>query len=340
MRYIFALITMLFSTAFYSPSLWAVEWEDRKHFKGSTGTNTLSVISTADTDVFSPIIESFLQDNPDVSIEYLVAGSSDIYSEFQQSSDQYDVVISSAMDLQLKLVNDGFALRTNELQHPGWAQWRQSLFGFTLEPAAIVINKAAFKNLPIPKSRQEMIETLRRNPNTFKGRIGTYDVRASGLGYLFATQDARRSETYWRLTEIMGSLDVRLYRGSGEMIEDLAVGKIAISYNVLGSYADARTELADKIEVILPSEFPTTMMRTALVSANSTEQAAATSFVRYLISSQWGAADDSLKTLPSLQHAPDTLQRSAIALEPGLMIFLDRMKRQNFIDEWERAIIQ
>ena len=62
------------------------------------------------------------------------------------------------------------------------------------------------------------------------------------------------------------------------MIEDLAVGKIAISYNVLGSYADARTEFADKIEVILPSEFPTTMMRTALVSANSTEQAAAISF--------------------------------------------------------------
>ena len=79
MRYIFALITMLFSSAFFSPSLGAVEWEDRKHFKGSTGTNTLSVISTADTDVFSPIIESFLQDNPDVSIEYLVAGSTDIY---------------------------------------------------------------------------------------------------------------------------------------------------------------------------------------------------------------------------------------------------------------------
>ena len=104
-----------------------------------------------------------------------------------------------------------------------------------------MINKAVFENLPIPQSRQEMIETLRSNPDTFKGRIGTYDVRASGLGYLFATQDARRSETYWRLTEIMGTLDVQLYRGSGEMIDDLAVGKIAISYNVLGSYAKART---------------------------------------------------------------------------------------------------
>jgi len=335
MRYFIALILMLISS-----TVTAVEWEDRNQFNGRTASNTLRVLSTADTSVFAPIVESFLQKNPNLTIDYMVASSSDIYDEFQQSSDQYDVVISSAMDLQLKLVNDGFALRSNELQHPEWAQWRKSLFGFTLEPAAIVINKAAFENLPLPQSRQQMIEVLRQNTESFNGKIGTYDVRTSGLGYLFATQDARRSETYWRLTEIMGSLDVRLYCCSGEMIEDLANGTIVISYNVLGSYAAARTELADKIEVILPSEFPTTMMRTALISANTTNQSAATAFVRYLISSQWGAADDLVKTLPSLQHATSQLQRSAITLEPGLMIFLDRMKRRNFIAEWERAIIQ
>ena len=335
MRYIITLIIILFSD-----SLIAVEWEDSKVFNSNDNKNTLRVLSTTDTAVFAPIIENFLTDKPDLSIEYLVASSSDIYGEFQQSSDQYDVVISSAMDLQLKLVNDGLALRSDDLHHPAWAQWRKSLFGFTLEPAAIVVNKAAFNKLPVPKSRQEIIELLRHNPASFAGRVGTYDVRTSGLGYLFATQDARRSETYWRLTEIMGSLDVRLYCCSGEMIEDLAAGKIDILYNVLGSYASARTELADKIDVILPSDFPTTMMRTALISAESNKQATATSFVRYLLSSQWGAADDSGKTLPSLLHATDELQRSAIALEPGLMIFLDRLKRQNFIDEWERAIIQ
>ena len=335
MRYILALITLLFSAVST-----AVEWEDRKSFEGSTTSSTIRILSTADTNVFSPIVESFLKDNTNLTIEYLVAGSSDVYTEFQQSSDRYDIVISSAMDLQLKLVNDGFALRADDLQHPEWAQWRQSLFGFTLEPAAIVINKSAFENFPIPQSRQEMIEILRSHTSTFKGRIGTYDVRVSGLGYLFATQDARSSETYWRLTEIIGSLDVRLYRGSGKMIDDLTVGKIAIAYNVLGSYADARADIADKIEVILPSEFPTTMMRTALISAQSTKQSAAISFVRYLISAQWGGPNELSKTLPSLQHAPDSLQRSAIALDPGLMIFLDRLKRQNFIDEWERAMIQ
>ncbi|WP_338153270.1 hypothetical protein [Pseudophaeobacter leonis] len=91
---------------------------------------------------------------------------------------------------------------------------------FTSEPAAIVINRAAFAGHVIPKTRQELIEALRARPETFHGRVGTYDVRDSGLGYLLATQDARASETYWRLMEVMGALDVRLYCCSGSMIDD------------------------------------------------------------------------------------------------------------------------
>ena len=39
-----------------------------------------------------------------------------------------------------------------------------------------------------------------------------------------------------------------------------------MAYNVLGSYAQAQAEASDDLMVILPSEFPTTMMRTTLVA--------------------------------------------------------------------------
>ncbi len=64
------------------------------------------------------------------------------------------------MDLQLKLVNDGYAKKINQIDHPNWAKWRQSLFAFTIEPAAIVLNKKAFKNIAIPKTRQDLIKEL------------------------------------------------------------------------------------------------------------------------------------------------------------------------------------
>jgi len=341
MRYFFVLILALWASLTRS-----MEWEEHRLFKGRAEAETpealatLRVISSTDTSFFAPIIDRFLAHNPELNIEYRVAGSADIFDSFRRAPKQFDLVISSAMDLQLKLVNDGYAYRVDDIEHPDWAQWQQSLFGFTLEPASIVVNKAAFSALPVPQSRQQMIEVLRAHPDSFRGKLGTYDVRQSGLGYLFATQDARASETYWRLMEIMGSLETRLYCCSGAMIEDLAKGRIIIAYNVLGSYAIARSDLADKIKVILPADFPNTMMRTAFIAKNTPRPRAAVSFLRYLISSRWSDPEEGDYPLPSLRGTASNMQQSIIALEPGLMIFLDRLKRQAFIKEWESAIIQ
>jgi len=343
MRYLIFLVLSLYVSALAAneqPDTSTVVWEERRTFEGSQATQTLRVLSNTDTAIFAPIINSFLATEPRVNVEYLVAGSSEIYEEFKRSPERYDVVISSAMDLQFKLVNDGYAQQIEDFIHPGWAQWHSSLFGFTLEPAAIVVNRQLFSQLPIPRSRQEMINVLRENSQAFKGRIGTYDIRQSGLGYLFATQDARSSETYWRLMEIMGGLEARLYCCSSEMINDVANGTIAIAYNVLGSYAQARDDLAGKIEVVLPSDFPTTMMRTAFVSGHSRQTESASSFIRFLASSRWKSKGSNPRSLPPMRSVSDNSEASVIALGPGLMIFLDSMKRQAFVQEWEDAVIQ
>lgn len=335
MRYLYALILCLCATLTQG-----AEWEDRHLFKSPTGKVVLRVLSNTDTSIILPMIQGFLARNPDMSIEYFVAGSQDVYESFRAAPDQFDLVISSAMDLQLKLVNDGYARQMRDVSHPEWAQWRQSLFGFTREPAAIVINRDAFSGLDIPRSRQQLIEVLRANPDRFRARVGTYDIRQSGLGYLFATQDARSSETYWRLMEVMGSLQARLYCCSGDMIEDLASGKLAVSYNVLGSYALARAGDAAKIEVILPSDFPTTMMRTVFISRKTSLSQHAGTFVRYLSESTQSNTETGAFPLPSLRSGTDADVHSTIALGPGLMIFLDRLKRTRFVAEWENAIIQ
>jgi len=248
-------------------------------------------------------------------------------------------IISSTMDVQLKLTNDGFARALGSVSPPEWAQWRQSLFAFTAEPAAIVLNREAFAGHPIPQTRQELIEALRARPDVFRNRIGTYDVRKSGLGYLFATQDARASETFWRLMEVMGGLNVRLYCCSGDMIDDLTDGTIAVAYNVLGSYADARADSQDALTIVLPSDFPTTMMRTAFVSRATQKPEAAERFVRYLVAYQSSATDKS-RSLPSLLGGDTEAERETIALKPALITFLDVLKRRKFISEWESALIQ
>lgn len=333
MRNLIALILI-----FLCQTGWAQDWEDREVFNEAAATATLRIISSTDTDLFAPLIETFVARNPDIAIEYLVTGTADIDRRFRQTPQAFDIAISSAMDLQFKLTNDGYALDLESVSHPAWAQWRQSLFAFTSEPAAIVISRAAFEGLPIPQTRQELIEALRARPEVFRGRVGTYDVRQSGLGYLFATQDARASETFWRLMEVMGGLDARLYCCSGDMIDDLTNGTIAVAYNVLGSYAEARTESQDVLEIVLPSDFPTTMMRTALVSKETGEPAAAQRFIQFLVTYQFDPTDRA-RTLPPLHDRENGTKRATIALEPALMTFLDTLKRTKFLSEWENALI-
>lgn len=335
MRYLVLMIAILSS----APGL-AQTWEDQRVFGAETPTATLRLLSSTDTEIFAPVIESFIELNPNMAIEYSVTSTAELDAIFRDAPDRFDLVISSAMDLQLKLANDGFALRLPEMDHADWAQWRRSLFAFTSEPATIVINRAAFDGKDIPNTRLDLIEALRANPESFVGRIGTYDVRASGLGYLFATQDARASESFWRLMEVMGGLDARLYCCSGEMIDDLIDGTIVVAYNVLGSYAAAREDTREALEIVLPSDFPTTMMRTALVARATRHPEEAASFIRHLIASQSGGEMDKEFPLPPLDLEGNGRPGTAIPLEPALITYLDALKRRAFLREWENAIIQ
>ncbi|MEP5152615.1 extracellular solute-binding protein [Planktotalea sp.] len=316
----------------------AQDWEDRQVF-GARDQPALRILSSTDTSFFAPIIKDFIKAAPNFSVEYFVTGTADLDRKFRASPDQFDVVISSAMDLQLKLANDGFAARLSTIEHPETAQWHDSLFAFTSEPAAIVINKRLLGDLPVPNSRQDLIELLRAYPERFHGKVGTYDVRQSGLGYLFATQDARASETYWRLMEVMGRIDARLYCCSGQMIDDLRAGDLAIAYNVLGSYAQARTKTSQDLLIILPSEFPTTMMRTVLASQSAKEPLGAELFIRHLLELQT-IADPQNFPLPPMTPTQTSEGQATISLDPALMTYLDQMKRDAFIREWENAVVQ
>ncbi|MQY42043.1 ABC transporter substrate-binding protein [Epibacterium sp. SM1969] len=335
MRCTFALILALWAQV-----TCAQVWEDQRLFGDPQAPQKLQVLSSTDTLYLAPLITAFVAQHPDWSVEYFVAGTADIYNIANTQPHRFDVVISSAMDLQIKLVNDGHAERLNDLDYPEWAQWRQSLFGFTAEPASIILNKQAFTGLPIPETRQDLIALLRSQSDLFRSRVATYDIRDSGVGYLFATQDARTSETYWRLTEVMGSLGTKLYCCSGAMIDAVEAGEIYLAYNVLGSYAETRAHSARNIVVIVPTDFSTTMMRTIYLAKTSERKEVARAFVEFTLSYTPEGKDQPASLLPPLFSAKHTETRPLIPLEPSLMIYLDQLKRRDFIKEWESAIIQ
>jgi len=303
----------------------------------------LRVISTADTELFAPIIHAFQSANPGVAVDYTTASSTELMRAVHEEGAGFDIAISSAMDLQTKLANDGkTTAHSSDATRllPDWGRWRDHVFSFTQEPATIVIAPSAFEGLEIPRTRQSLLTLLRENPDRFNGRIGTYDVRDSGLGYLFATQDSRTSEIFWRLTEVMGGLAARLYCCSGQMIDDVDQGHIAVAYNVLGSYAQARRAAGARIQIIEPEDFTTVMLRSAVIPVSAENPDLGRQFIDHLILTSWTDAGEAYDPFPRFeaQASPQDTYLRPIRLGPGLLVFLDSLKRDRFLTQWEDSI--
>ncbi|MEX0971604.1 MAG: extracellular solute-binding protein [Paracoccaceae bacterium] len=334
----FGLILWATSAAF------ALEIEDHRLFPG-TGERVLRVLSTADLDVFVPYVLRFQQTLPEISVDYTVVSSSELHRAIRSGA-QYDLVISSAMDLQFQLANDGYArpYRSDAVQDlPDWARWRDLIFAFTAEPAVVVINTSRFAGLELPATRQDLITLLRDNPDRFAGALGTYDVRESGLGYLFATQEDRSTDAYWRLNEVMGRLGPKLYCCSAQMIDDVGTGRLALAYNVLGSYAADRlsADESGQMQILQMQDFTNVMLRTVLIPLTAQETEAAGAMIDLLatlgmrdLPGEW--------PLPSLSIS-GPLESSGfgpIRLGPALMVYLDPLNRRAFLTEWANAMEQ
>jgi iron(III) transport system substrate-binding protein len=249
------------------------------------------------------------------------------------------------MDLQMKLANDGFAKSVSlaeTSQGPDWSQWQNKLFGFSLEPIGMVVSKSYFNNIKAPKSRRDLISFLRANQDDLRGKIVTYDVTQSGAGFLFATQDARQSDSYWRMAEVMGSLNTGLFCCSGEMLDAVNTGEILLAYNIIGSYAQKRSREQDNLLVIYPQDYTHMLLRTALVPRGTQNFEAARNFLTFLLNDVGQNFIEKRTDMLSLQS--EVLNRNRqfkpIRLDTGLLVYLDRLKKQRFLEEWKEALFQ
>ncbi|NEX47172.1 ABC transporter substrate-binding protein [Pseudotabrizicola algicola] len=322
----------------------AFDIEATQDFGPEAPLQRLSVLSTTDTAILEPVITAWLERNPGLGLRYVMASSQEVYRAIAEEGAAFDLVISSAMDLQMKLANDGHALALPAdlvAGQPVWARWRDLLVSVAQEPVVLILSDSALRaGEEVPRTRRDLIALLRDNPERFRGRVGTYDPAESGAGYLFAAQDARLSDTFWRLAEVMGRLDARLYCCSVDMIEAVRAGQLLVGYNVLGLYALAGH--SEGLTVVELEDFTLTLLRTGLVPRMAPEPEAAVGFLRYLLSQEAQALIARGSGLAAVEAA--AFERNPhlrpIRLDPGLLANLDPVSRQRFLAEWRAAMEQ
>lgn len=319
--------------------------------------SALTIYSTTDTAVFDPVLRDFRKLYPDIAVCYVELDAAPLYERFLHEiaagHPQADVLLSTSMDLQVKLVNDGYAMpHFSENAHtmPAWARWRDEAFGFTFEPAVMVFNRRAMAGQAIPRSRQELLQLLKRDPERWRRRIGTYDISRSGAGYLMASQDARQSSEFGALIETFGDVDMQTEERTADLLDRLESGDLAIGYNLLGSYAQKRVDTGAPLVIVYPQDYTLALSRTAVLPKNAPNPASAHKFLEYLLSLRGQQVLAIRGGLPAIRHeiegpygrlglavAQVGLLRP-IALGPGLLVYLDKQKRQHLLGSWRTII--
>ena len=126
------------------------------------------------------------------------------------------------------------------------------------------------------------------------------------------------------------------------MLDLLDNGEMAVAYNVLGSYANSRMNDNDLIKIIYPEDYTNLLLRTLLIPNNSKNKDNAENFVDFLLSENNQVTLEDKSGLPSIfsKDIIENYNSKPIRLDTGLLVFLDNLKRKQFLSEWNSAISQ
>ena len=325
---------------------------DIERFPASTvPTAQLRIHGSTDIEVFAEVIADYQRLHPGTSIVYEDIITQDLHARYlreRYSPEAPDLLISSGMDLQTKLVNDGHALPDRSPQAdalPAWARWRNEAFGISYEPVVMVYNTHALPAGRMPRTRRQLLDLLRADDAPLRGRVGTYDINRSSVGYLLATQDAQRGSIAGALLGALGDNRVVLEERTGVLLDKVSSGRLALVYNVLGSYAQARIDNGEPLAIIEPEDYTLVMLRTAVIPRTARNSAEARRFLEYLLSARGQQVlSRQARLMPivrsgngSTDNGPERNLRP-IQLGPGLLVYLDALKRRQFLDAWNSSM--
>jgi len=311
----------------------------------------LLVYSAADLREVSEVLRGFQARYPWLRVRYQHLASKEVYDRFVREVGAglptADLLFNSAMDLQIKLVNDGYAQPYSSPEKPylpPWAVWKNQAYGVTAEPIVFAYNRKLMPASDVPRSHDALERLMRTKAKAYRGKFTTYDVERSSTGFLFFTQDEQISRDTWGILKALGGTSPKFYVAGEDMLRTVASGEHLLAYNMMSSYALEWRALNPAIEVIFPSDYTLVMSRIAFISKDARHPAAAKLFLDYMLSrdGQQRLARRYMTPVrtdvrPPLAHG-DPRSLRAIHVGPALLANLDRLKQARLIADWKRAV--
>lgn len=331
------------------------------HYPGSYGQivksaneeATLTIWSVTDSATVTALLSGFRRQYPGIRINYVELPAQTIFDRVISDADSgrstADFLWSSAMDLQIKLVNDGYSqpyVSPERPKLPDWAVWKNEAWGTTAEPIVFAYNRKLMAGYPkVPGTHPDLVRFLTANAARLRGKVATYDPAVSAVGYLYLAQDKHANHNTWDLVRALGKSGVRLYPTTESILAELGSGKLAFAYDMIGSYALKAQARNPQIGVMVPRDYALVMSRIAVIPAKARHPNAAKLFLDYLLSREGQALLIAQHMTPVRTDLPqpqamqvNALSARAIRVGPALLVHQDQLTRAKFLRDWSRAL--
>lgn len=308
------------------------------------------VVVYINNDVHQQLVEDFERRFPKVKLRFVVLTSRDmqarVIEEAGRGEPLADVVWTSAMDTQVKLINDGYAQTYDspEAKHlPAWARWRDQGFGVTSEPIVFVYNKRLLRAQEVPRSHAALLAALRADPKRWRGKVALYDPERSGMGFLYLSSNTQFYPDAWALYDAITATGASTYVPGRPMLDRVASGEHLLAFDMNGSYADwyVRNHGSD-VGYVVPEDYHLSISRVAFITRGARHPGAARVFLDYLMSEAGQRCLLEARLTPiryELGVAPSSGGRP-VRVGPALLANFDQGRRAELLARWRRGAVE
>ncbi len=315
------------------------------------------VYSTTDTKAAQPLIKDFETLYPNIKVEYNDVNSTEMYNRFiaevAAGQGSADVMWSSAMDLQVKLVDEGHAMTyvsPEAPKLPQWAVYKNQAWGTTYEPCVFIYNKRLVTGNDIPQDHASFARILNTESAKYEGKVTTYDIEKSGLGFMFFVQDTQHFPGMKDLERGFGKTHYRVYSATGSMLEKVSSGEHLLGYDVLGAYALVRAKKDPNLGVVLPKDYTLVLSRVMFISKTAKHPDAAKVWTDYILSQRGQKVIGGAVELFSVRNDIDAEYTAAklnkelgdkvkpIPVSAEITTYLEPKKRLEFLNAWKAEL--
>ncbi|WP_426024094.1 ABC transporter substrate-binding protein [Brevundimonas sp. PWP3-1b1] len=302
------------------------------------------------TSLMGPVLEAFRRRWPGIRVHLEDINSTRIAEQVRALADTGqdgpDLVWSTAMDVQVKLINDGYAQAyksPHRAAMPDGSVWRDQGYGLTAEPIVFAYNKGQLAGDIVPRSHADLLRLLRTRPDVFGGRVTLYDAERSGVALMQLSADVQIYPDAWPLMEALGAQRPRLDTSGQRMMGQIADGRMVFAYNMNRSYGESWAERVPQIGLITPDDYHLSVSRVAFIPRNAAHPNAARLFLDFLLSREGQRVIGALGVRPVRDDVDAPLRPASpgvrpIRVGPALLANLDQARRATLLKRWHAAM--